>query len=594
MKKENENDILQALQRENEQLREAVDAAPCGLLRFTCDAAPRVTAVNRTMLDLLRIDPANEERLAFYQSNVFLMIAQESREFFVTALEEVRRTGRPAVGEVAVVCADGSKIRLFGRVELREAAEAADGSIVRSPEFVCSCFDVTDHHRAQREEKSDRYLKALIGVYDLIFEFDRADRTLRCRKANLPGAEALSAEIPMEADDAVRTWIRAAVAEENRGRVRGFLDRYVLKGDTRKRGLPPRTRFKICTEDGGVIYCQGILLSVDDAATYFCARHVGPKDVTAALQSENSSLKGMNENMTELVKRFTDDVVAFEVTGDMVRPLYASDNAYAFFGYSPEAWSRLTKKRRTIREFVAGTGVPYEEYEKLFATGEAEFTYTDVQSGERKRIRAMCSGQNGDTAPRYVVLYSLDPASAGAGTDAAPVMIGSASGASTAVQTEGTGAGVVSGNASGAAPHVFIRTFGYFDVFVDGKPILFKNEKAKELFALLTDRRGGYISSDEAIATLWEDEPASTVVLARYRKVALRLKNLLEEYGISDVVEYVNGKRRLVTEKVTCDLYQYLAGGEGAESLFNGSYLSNYSWGEMTLGELDRMAGSVE
>ena len=593
MKKENENDILQALQKENEQLREAVDAAPCGLLRFTCDAAPRVTAVNRTMLGMLRIDPADQEKLAFYKSNVFLMIAQESREFFVTALEEVRRSGRPAVGEVAVVCADGSKIRLFGRVELREAAEAADGSIVRSPEFVCSCFDVTDHHRAQREEKSDRYLKALTGVYDLIFEFDRADRTLRCRKANLPGAEALSVEIPMEADDAVRTWIRAAVAEENRGRVRGFLDRYVLKGDTRKRGLPPRTRFKICTEDGGVIYCQGILLSVDDAATYFCARHVGPKDVTAALQSENSSLKGMNENMTELMKRFTDDVVAFEVTGDMVRPLYASDNAYAFFGYSPETWSRLTKKRRTIREFVAGTGVPFEEYEKLFATGEAEFTYTDVQSGERKRIRAMCSGKNGDTAPRYVVLYSLDPASAGAGTDAVPVMIGSAAGALTAVQTEGTGSGV-SGNGSGAVPHVFIRTFGYFDVFVDGKPILFKNEKAKELFALLTDRRGGYISSDEAIATLWEDEPASTVVLARYRKVALRLKNLLDEYGISDVIEYVNGKRRLVTEKVTCDLYQYLAGGEGAESLFNGSYLSNYSWGEVTLGELDRMAGSVE
>ncbi|MBQ1415434.1 MAG: hypothetical protein IIY92_05815, partial [Lachnospiraceae bacterium] len=61
--------------------------------------------------------------------------------------------------------------------------------------------------------------------------------------------------------------------------------------------------------------------------------------------------------------------------------------------------------------------------------------------------------------------------------------------------------------------------------------------------------------------------------------------------GISEVVEYMNGKRRLVTENVWCDLYQYLAGEEGTETLFNGSYLSNYSWGEVTLGELDRLAG---
>ncbi|MBQ3401509.1 MAG: hypothetical protein IJG61_08945 [Lachnospiraceae bacterium] len=550
MKKQNDQDILRALREENAQLREAVDTAPCGLLCFTCGASPRVTSVNRTLTELLRIDAEDEEKLSFYKNNVYLMIAQESREAFASALDSVRQTGRPAVGEVAVVCADGAKIRLFGRVELR-----GDG-------FVCSCFDVTEHHRAQREEKSDRYLQALTGVYDLIFEFDRGGRTMKCLKSRLPGAEGLSSEVAMQADAAVSSWVRSAVAEENRGRVRGFLDRYVLKGDSRRRGLPPRTRFKIRTAEGADIYCQGILLAADDTATYFCARHVGPKDVTAALQSENSSLKGMNENMQELVKRVTEDVVAFELTGDLVRPLYASENVCAFFGYSPEAWSRLMKKRLTIREFVAGTGVPYDEYEKLFATGEAGFSYTDVQSGERKSIRAMCSGKNGDPQ-RYVVLYSLDSSAAGSGAAA-----------------------------NGAEkPRVFVRMFGYFDVFVDGKPILFKNEKAKELFALLADRRGGYVSADEAIATLWEDEPASSVVLSRYRKVALRLKNLLEEFGISDVVEYVNGKRRLVTEKVTCDLYQYLAGEEGAENLFNGSYLSNYSWGEVTLGELDRLAG---
>ena len=131
-----------------------------------------------------------------------------------------------------------------------------------------------------------------------------------------------------------------------------------------------------------------------------------------------------------------------------------------------------------------------------------------------------------------------------------------------------------------------IRTFGYFDVFVDDKPIAFRNEKSKELLALLVDRRGGFVSSEEAIGFLWEDESSNPVTLARYRKVALRLKNTLEEYGVPDIMVSVNGQRRLATDKISCDLYDYLTGREEYAQLFKGSYLTNYSWGEVTLAEL--------
>ena len=39
-------------------------------------------------------------------------------------------------------------------------------------------------------------------------------------------------------------------------------------------------------------------------------------------------------------------------------------------------------------------------------------------------------------------------------------------------------------------------------------------------------------------------------------------------------------------DQVQCDLYQYLSGKEEYAQLFRGSYLTNYSWGETTLGEL--------
>ena len=136
------------------------------------------------------------------------------------------------------------------------------------------------------------------------------------------------------------------------------------------------------------------------------------------------------------------------------------------------------------------SGVDYADVKTLFATGEAEFTYFDMEQNAYRRIRAICSQKYNGEGTCYVMLYNLD-----AKEPEDPVS------------------------------RVRIRTFGYFDIFVNDKPIAFRNKKAKELLALLVDRRGGYVTSEQAIGYLWENEPASTVTLARYRKEALRLKN---------------------------------------------------------------------
>ena len=135
-------------------------------------------------------------------------------------------------------------------------------------------------------------------------------------------------------------------------------------------------------------------------------------------------------------------------------------------------------------------------------------------------------------------------------------------------------------------PRMTIRTFGYFDVFVDGRPIAFRSEKAKELLALLVDRRGGYVTSADIITALWENEPITGQLRTRCRKVALRLNRTLEANGVGGIVESVRGKRRIVPELVSCDLFDHLSGSADAGADFRGSYLKNYSWAEGTLAEL--------
>ena len=275
----------------------------------------------------------------------------------------------------------------------------------------------------------------------------------------------------------------------------------------------------------------------------------------ATLKEENNQLK---VTMRNLVTQFSDGIAAFEVSPiGTVKPLYASENVCEFFGYTREEWLPLTERFTPLENFVAYSEATYETFAELLRTGEAEFTYYDYSTETERKIKAICSEkEQNPNASRYVMLYDVE------GSESAPKRI-------------------LPENRT-----VSVRTFGYFDVFVGDNPIAFRNKKAKELFALLVDRRGGYVTSEEAISFLWEDEPVNTVTLSRYRKVALRLKNTLEEYGISDIVEAVDGKRRIVMDKVECDLYNYLSGKEEYAQLFKGSYLSNYSWGETTLGEL--------
>lgn len=532
---------ITGLRQENENLRFLDETIPCGFLRYTCEKQPRITYINQRMKSLLRFPEGEDPEL--YQGNVFLLIPVEERQRFSSYLNRVSAADAPLAGEMTVLRCDGTRAQLFGWVTKCVNARGIE-------EFQSICMDVTERSRARRISETERYLKALTDVYDKIFEYDFGTNTVKClHSSNSPMFRWLE-NIPMQMEEATEKWISATVKEEDQPRIRAFFKEAGRKQQDRTDEKPAQITYLARSSTGQMKLYRGIFLQMDANVRLYCCRHVPDTEEAVSLRSENVQLK---ENMQELVMRFTDGIAAFEITPQgMVSPLYASDNVCEFFGFSREEWMPLMQRPTPIEQFVANSDASYEEFAALLRNGEAEFTYFDLKSEQERRIRAVCSQKSpGGNASRYVMLYKVEEA----GTDR-------------------------------ENHKVSVRTFGYFDVFVDGKPIAFRNKKSKELFALLADRRGGYVSSEEAISYLWEDEPASPVTLARYRKVALRLKNILEEYGISDVVEAVDGKRRLVTEKVQCDLYDYLTGEEKYASLFKGAYLTNYSWGESTLAEL--------
>ena len=535
------------LKHENENLRFLSETMPCGFIKYTCEKTPRITYINDQMLQFLRFperENARFDELEMYKQNIYMMIPMEDRRRFSLYLERVYRHGAPIAGEMTVQRCDGTKAYLFGWVTKCVNEQGVE-------EFQSACMDITQRHQMKQERETRRYLKALTDVYDKIFEYDLSARTVKCLYGQNSPMFRWIEDVPMQMEEATDKWIAATVLEEDREPVRAFFQAFYQKRLNQSEARPPQIRYRALSSSGKVRTYSGIFLKLDTARSLFCCRSIPDTQEADALRSENTTLK----NMQQLVMRFTEGVVAFEVENDTVKPLYTSDNVCSFFGYTREQWLAMAETPQSIRDFISQSGIRYDDVKKLFATGEAEFTYFDMTQSAYRRIKAICSQKDSNGSPRfYVMLYNVD-------------------GKELPAQT-------------GTDRSVYIRTFGYFDVFVDDRPIAFRNEKSKELFALLVDRRGGFISSEEAISFLWENEPANSVTLARYRKVALRLKNILEEYGIADIVESVNGKRRLATEKVRCDLFDYLTGQEEFSQLFKGSYLTNYSWSENTLATL--------
>ena len=543
--------VITDLKNENTDLQFLNDTIPCGFLRYTCEKQPRITYINPKMIELLRFPKAKDgemDYLEMYKSNIFLMIPMEERRRFSKYLNRVFSADAPIAGDMTLLRCDGTRAHIFGWVTkcINEQGEA---------EFQSVCMDITDRYQARKMNESKRYLQALTDVYDKIFEFNLDANTVKCLHCEDTSYFKRFENIAMQIEDALEKWLLASVNAEQQDTVRRFFMDFCQKRMNGVDGKPQQITYKARSTDDTIKHYTGVFIKVDESVSFYCCRTVKETDKTMALQKENDQLK---EKMRNLVTRFSEGIAAFEVSPEgMVKPLYATENAYEFFGYTEEEWLPLTERFTPLENFVSYSEVPYEKYAELLRTGEAEFSYFDYQSETERKIKAICSEKEPNVnSSRYVMLYPVE-------------------GGSEAVKQ------TLPENRT-----VSIRTFGYFDVFVGDTPIAFRNKKSKELLALLVDRKGGYVTSEEAISFLWEDEPANTLTLSRYRKVALRLKSTLEEYGITDIVEAVDGKRRIVMEKVECDLYNYLSGKEEYSQLFKGSYLTNYSWGETTLGEL--------
>ena len=75
--------ILTEAKKEEINLQFLKETIPCGFMRCTCEKQPKITYINRQMMDFLRLPKARDGELDYlelYKENIYLMVPMEEEE----------------------------------------------------------------------------------------------------------------------------------------------------------------------------------------------------------------------------------------------------------------------------------------------------------------------------------------------------------------------------------------------------------------------------------------------------------------------------------------------------------------------------------
>ncbi|MBO5299633.1 MAG: PAS domain S-box protein, partial [Clostridia bacterium] len=163
------------LKKENNDLRFLNETIPCGFMKYTCEKQPRVTYINKKMIEILRFPEVKDgemDYLEMYKSNIFLMIPMEERRRFSKYLNRVYSADAPVAGEMTLLRCDGTRAYIFGWVIKSVNEQGVE-------EFQSVVMDITERHQARKSKETQHYLNALTDVYDKIFEFNIDANTVK-------------------------------------------------------------------------------------------------------------------------------------------------------------------------------------------------------------------------------------------------------------------------------------------------------------------------------------------------------------------------------------------------------------------------------
>ncbi len=127
---------------------------------------------------------------------------------------------------------------------------------------------------------------------------------------------------------------------------------------------------------------------------------------------------------------------------------------------------------------------------------------------------------------------------------------------------------------------IVVKTFGGFNAYYQGKKLMFKRNKSKELLAILVDNRGVGLTTREACSMLFGGREYDEILLGYFHVVLTSLKSTLDQFGITNLIRKSVNYISINTDLIDCDMYRFLKGESNALMDYHGDYMKGYSWSE--------------
>jgi two-component SAPR family response regulator len=141
---------------------------------------------------------------------------------------------------------------------------------------------------------------------------------------------------------------------------------------------------------------------------------------------------------------------------------------------------------------------------------------------------------------------------------------------------------------------LFAQTFGNFELFADGKPVAFKYTKTKEIVAVLINNRGAQTTNGEIIACLWEDDGDPEKKASYLSNLRQDLQNTFTRLKLNGIILKQRGSLAIATDRIECDLYDWLEKKKNSRYSYLGDFMNQYSWAEPMHAEIDEISYAMD
>jgi hypothetical protein len=518
---------------------------PYGYIQCTYERFPKITHINTQMIEYLGRAEKDDDLEEFLKENIFFSIIPfEDRDVFKKCLKDAIKSDVPVSVEHRIRCGDGVLKNFVGWCSVTQNENG-------EKEFVFIYMLKEDEKQTVQENP---YYAAFKNTYDIIFEINYVEKTVECIYGKNTSNIGALYDVVMTLDSAQEFWINNYVYADDKEMMRKYLAHICTPG-TDWGGLNSiQSKFRLTFNEGKVDDYIGNAIKFNSSTVLFAVRKTGNQRFFTSQEKEMHTLHEINDWLNIYVKD-TKNALAmmlFEWNGETYNLLYASENICKHIKIGEEKYLRYITHELPMEECLEEFDFSKEYFEKLINEQELKHSYVD-ENGDNREVILTCSPIIHENETIYEILI----------TDESANTVGDV-----------------------PASGIYVRTFGHFDVFVDGMPITFTSEKEKELMALLIDRNGGTLTSSEAITYLWEDEEINERTSTRYRKLAMGLKNTLAKHHIEHILINNHGVRNIDVSAIVCDYYELLAGNKHYQKMFHNMYMTNYSWAEDTLATL--------